>query len=156
MTCTTWTHRPVVATSKLSLGAVGRHANMGDAINFWYQRISSSRAHRCYGRRREDVDLWWNLHRRQSAAESRLSSSAVQADIMTYTTWTRRPGSIAAAKWTSKAGTPTWTTPSVSGSIPAGRRFHSAAMDSWGRMWLFAGDGSSGWGAQWRTAIGLT
>ena len=43
-----------------------------------------------------------------------------------------------------QAATPTWTTPSISGTSPTGRERFAAVMDSSGKIWIFGGtDGSS-------------
>lgn len=39
--------------------------------------------------------------------------------------------------------TGTWTYPSLSGSAPAARWYHSAVMANGGKMWIFGGGGSS-------------
>eukprot|EP00913_Durusdinium_trenchii_P008024 g7524.t1 len=44
-----------------------------------------------------------------------------------------------------KAGTPTWSTPLVSGTIPFVRRAHSAVYDGNGKMWIFGGKTDSGY-----------
>ena len=51
--------------------------------------------------------------------------------------------SIAGGKAYLQAGTPTWTSPSVSGSAPASRYGHGAAMGSDDKMWIYGGYGSS-------------
>ncbi|CAK9005235.1 unnamed protein product [Durusdinium trenchii] len=44
-----------------------------------------------------------------------------------------------------QAGTPIWTTPSVSGTSPSARQRHSAVMDASGKMWVFGGWDGSGY-----------
>ena len=52
-----------------------------------------------------------------------------------------RPGRPSSGRlfWTCQADTPTWVSPSVSGSAPSKRNLHSAAIASDGKMWIFGG-----------------